>query len=108
MKKSQLKNIIKEEIQSIIKEQQLEFQFETFEDLQEKAKEIDGYKDLPEGGFSLPIQSIMLDKIGTYEIRKVDDETVNVIRFDKRGNKEGEKDTPLEVIKGYIDKYKTW
>ena len=50
----------------------------------------------------------MLDIIGTYEIRKIDDESVNVVRFDKKGNKKGEKDNPLEVIKDYIDNYKTW
>ena len=108
MKKSQLNKLIKEEISKVLKEQQLEFQFETFEGLQEKANEIDGYADLSGGGFSLPIQNIMLDIIGTYEIRKIDDESVNVVRFDKKGNKKGEKDNPLEVIKDYIDNYKTW
>jgi len=106
MKKSELKQIIKEEISKVLGEDQMEMSFKTFEDIKEEMSEFSGFKELPNGGFSLPVLGLMGDILGYYEFKDNNDQTVNVKKFDK-GNPLGTpgKDHPISVFADYMEKY---
>ena len=105
MKKSQLKRIIKEEISKVLGEDQMEMSFKTFEDIKDEMNEFTGFEELSDGGFSLPVIGIVGDVFGHYEFREIDDQTVNVKKFNKNDDKEGEKNHPIDVFADFMDKY---
>jgi len=106
MKKSQLKQIIKEEISKVLGEDQMEMSFKTFEDIKDEMSGFYQFKELSNGGFSLPVLGLMGDILGYYEFKDNNDQTVNVKKFDK-GNPLGTpgKDHPISVFDDYMDKY---
>ena len=106
MKKSQLKQIIKEEISKVLGEDQMEMSFKTFEDIKDEMSGFYQFKELSNGGFSLPVLGLMGDILGYYEFKKADDQTVNVKKFDKR-NPLGTpgKNHPISVFADYMEQY---
>ena len=105
MKKSQLKQIIKEEISKVLNEDQMRMFDKTFEDIKYEMSEWDGFKELSNGGFSLPALGLMGDILGYYEFKDNNDQTVNVQKFDKETFFQGEKDHPISVFVDYMEKY---
>ena len=105
MKKSELKQIIKEEISKVLGEDQMEMSFKTFEDIKDEMSGFYQFKELSNGGFSLPVLGLMGDILGYYEFKDNNDQTVNVKKFDK-GNPLGkEGDHPISVFADYMEKY---
>ena len=117
MKKSELKQIIKEEISKVLGEDQMEMSFKTFEDIKDEMRGFYQFKELSNGGFSLPVLGLMGDILGYYEFKDNNekkkskkpskkDQTVNVKKFDK-GNPLGTpgKDHPISVFADYMEKY---
>ena len=105
MKKSELKQIIKEEISRVLSEDQMEMSFKTFEDIKDEMSGFYQFKELSNGGFSLPVLGLMGDALGYYEFKDNNDQTVNVQKFDK-GNPLGtEKDHPISVFADYMEMY---
>ncbi len=105
MKKSELKQIIKEEISKVLGEDQMEMSFKTFEDIKEEMSEFSGFKELSNGGFSLPVLGLMGDVLGYYEFKDNNDQTVNVQKFDKETFLQGEKNHPIDVFSDFMEKY---
>ena len=106
MKKSQLRQIIKEEISKVLNEDQMRMFDKTFEDIKYEMSEWDGFKELSNGGFSLPALGLMGDILGYYEFKDNNDQTVNVKKFDKR-NPLGTpgKNHPISVFADYMEQY---
>ena len=106
MKRSELKQIIKEEISKVLGEDQMEMSFKTFEDIKDEMSGFYQFKELSNGGFSLPALGLMGDILGYYEFKKADDQTVNVKKFDKR-NPLGTpgKNHPISVFADYMEQY---
>jgi len=106
MKKSQLKQIIKEEISKVLGEDQMEMSFKTFEDIKDEMSGFYQFKELSNGGFSLPVLGLMGDILGYYEFKDNNDQTVNVKKFDK-GNPLGTpgKNHPISAFADYMEKY---
>jgi len=103
MKKSELRQIIKEEL-SKLNEDQMEMSFKTFEDIRDEMNRYQGFEEI-DGGFALPALGLMDDILGRYEFREIDDQTVNVKKFNKKGNQVGEKNHPISVFADYMEKY---
>jgi len=106
MKKSDLRQIIKEEISKILSEEQMEMSFKTFEDIKGEMNEFSGFKELSNGGFSLPAFGLMGDVLGYYEFKDNNDQTVNVKKFDKKTTSiTGEKNHPVSVFADFMEEY---
>ena len=99
---------LRQRISSFLKEEQMEMSFKTFEDVKNDMSEFLSYRGFQEidGGFSLPIEGMMGDKLeGRYEFTENPDQTVKVKKIDGEGNKLGEKDHPIDIIVGFLEKY---
>ncbi|MAB65395.1 MAG: hypothetical protein CL662_01005 [Bacteroidetes bacterium] len=105
MKKSELRQIIKEEISKVLSEEQMEMSFKTFEDIKEEMSGFSGFKELSNGGFSLPALGLMGDVLGYYEFKDNNDQTVNVRKFDKETSLQGEKNHPVSVFADFMEMY---
>ena len=116
MKKSQLRQIIKEEL-SKLNEEQMEMSFKTFEDIKDEMSKYPGFEDKKihthlntHDGFKLPALGIMGDKLKTYYIfYPIDDQTVNVKQFNEYDEQIGTvptgKNHPISVFADYMEQY---
>ena len=105
MKKSELRQIIKEEISKVLSEEQMEMSFKTFEDIKGEMNEFSGFKELSNGGFSLPALGLMGDVLGYYEFKDNNDQTVNIKKFDKETSLQGEKNHPISTFSDFMEEY---
>jgi hypothetical protein len=108
MKKSELKQIIREEL-SKLNEEQMEMSFKTFEDIKDEMSKYSGFEDLGDG-FKLPALGLMGDKLKKYyKFHPVDDQTVNVKQFNEYDEQIGTvptgKNHPISVFADYMEQY---
>lgn len=78
----------------------------TFANIKDEMNAFKGFKELSNGGFSLPAFGLMGDVLGYYEFKDNNDQTVNVKKFDKKTTSiTGEKNHPVSVFADFMEEY---